>query len=95
VTSVSAPVRVEEMSRIKRHTLWSLLLHGHFPTEGSSNSEQLLYLASETRRAGARRVAEIGFNIGLSSRALLRADPRVRLVRSIWASIVRCRWPSG
>ncbi|PRI16598.1 class I SAM-dependent methyltransferase [Mycobacterium shigaense] len=63
------------MKRVERKLYWRLLLRRMGAGEGSSSAEELLYLVRVARRTGARLIAEIGFNAGCSSYALLRHIP--------------------
>ena len=47
--------------------------------EGSVSEEQTAFLTDLARTSSARNVAEIGFNAGFSSFALLSADPAVQV----------------
>lgn len=48
--------------------------------EGSASPEELLYLATAARKAGARLIGETGFHLGYSSMAFLMADPEAKVV---------------
>lgn len=58
---------LKDMRRLRRRVLRQLVLHGRLATEGSSSAEELLYLAQHAKGL----VGEIGFNVGLSSNAIL------------------------
>jgi tRNA G46 methylase TrmB len=74
------PPSLKDMKKIRRQTVWHLLLRGHLPVEGFSSSELLLHLVQAVHRTNARLVGEIGFNTGLSSHAFLTANPDVHVV---------------
>ena len=57
-----------------------LWLRGRFPMEGTSSARQLRFLMSIVQRTNARRIAEIGFNTGVSSYAFLNAHPHTHVV---------------
>ncbi|BBZ39201.1 class I SAM-dependent methyltransferase [Mycobacterium conspicuum] len=78
--SSSQSLSLQDMKRMKRQILRFLLLRGHFPRDGSSKPDELLYLAAAAQRTGARRVGEIGFNIGCSAYAFLTACPDAQVV---------------
>jgi len=65
---------------IARRTVHYLLGWGHGVFEGSSGDDEMGYLVDLVRRTSARTVLEIGFNVGLSSQAMLSAAPDVRVV---------------
>jgi predicted O-methyltransferase YrrM len=70
-----------DMKRMKREVLRFLWLRGVPPwVEGSTSSDELLYLSTAVQRSGARLIGEIGFNAGFSSHAFLRAHPDTRVV---------------
>ncbi|MEU7531008.1 class I SAM-dependent methyltransferase [Saccharothrix sp. NPDC042600] len=64
--------------------LWDVYGHvrdGGAPiTEGFASLAEVEYLADLARTAGARTVAEIGFNIGFSAIAFLESSPEARVV---------------
>ncbi|OMC19298.1 hypothetical protein A5736_13305 [Mycobacterium sp. SP-6446] len=68
------------MKRLKLRGLRQLLLKGTFPAERSSSAAELLYLVQMVQRTNARLVAEIGFNVGYSSYAMLAASPDLTVV---------------
>jgi predicted O-methyltransferase YrrM len=78
--SSTASVNLADIKKMKREILRSLWLRGRPPTEGSTSSEELLYLASTVQRTGARVIGEIGFNAGFSSYSFLSANPETRVV---------------
>lgn len=80
LSSSSDSLSLKDMKKLQREILRFLLLRGHFPMDGSSKPDELLYLASTAKRTGARLVGEIGFNIGFSSYAFLSADVETRVV---------------
>jgi predicted O-methyltransferase YrrM len=53
---------------------------GFIVTEGSTNQDELAYLAGLVTRIGARRIGEIGFNAGMSSLAFLEASRTAEVV---------------
>lgn len=65
---------------MRREILRHLWLRGRPPTEGSTSTEELLYLATLVERTGARLIGEIGFNAGFSSFAFLSAHPDTTVV---------------
>lgn len=65
---------------MRREILRHLWLRGRPPTEGSTSTEELLYLANLVERTGARLIGEIGFNAGFSSFAFLSAHPDTTVV---------------
>ncbi|CAN5554247.1 hypothetical protein BH09ACT8_BH09ACT8_18780 [soil metagenome] len=73
-------VTLGDVKRIKREMLQYLWLRGRPPTEGSTSSDELLYLAGAVERTGARMIGEIGFNAGFSTSAFLSANPDTRVV---------------
>ena len=78
--SSTTSVDLGDVKRMKREILRFLWLRGRPPTEGSTSSEELLYLARTAERTGARVIGEIGFNAGFSSFAFLSASPDTRVV---------------
>ncbi|SPM32416.1 hypothetical protein AB431_21135 [Mycobacterium rhizamassiliense] len=68
------------MKRVERRLYWRLLLRRMGAGEGSSSAEELMYLVQVARRTRARRIAEIGFNAGCSSYALLKYVPDATVV---------------
>lgn len=71
---------VMDAKRLKRKVFCGLLLNRGIPIEGSSSAVQLQYLMHTVQGIGAGWVAEIGFNAGYSSYAMLAANPEVRVV---------------
>jgi predicted O-methyltransferase YrrM len=71
---------LRQMKRLENRLFWRLLLRRLGAGEGSSSAEELLYLVRVARRSKARSIAEIGFNAGCSSYALLRYVPDATVV---------------
>jgi predicted O-methyltransferase YrrM len=71
---------LRQMRRLESRLFWRLLLRRLGAGEGSSSAEELLYLVRVARNAKARSIAEIGFNAGCSSYALLRYVPDATVV---------------
>ncbi|WP_059017891.1 class I SAM-dependent methyltransferase [Mycobacterium sp. M26] len=65
---------------MRREIVRHLWLRGRPPLEGSTSTEELLYLANLAQDTGARLVGEIGFNAGFSSFAFLSAHPEIEVV---------------
>ena len=65
---------------MRREILRHLWLRGRPPTEGSTSTEELLYLSNLVERTGARLIGEIGFNAGFSSFAFLSSNPDTHVV---------------
>jgi predicted O-methyltransferase YrrM len=65
---------------MKREILRFLWLRGRPPLEGSTSTEELVYLGNLVGRTGARLIGEVGFNAGFSSFAFLSADPNTKVV---------------
>jgi hypothetical protein len=74
---------LRDMRRMRLRVFSSLLLRGRFPWKGSSSAAELLYLTPTAQRTGARLVAEISFNTGLSAHAFLESHLDVRVVTSL------------
>ncbi|ORA42534.1 hypothetical protein BST21_23435 [Mycolicibacterium celeriflavum] len=68
------------MKRVKQKVFFGLLLGGGVPLEGSSSVLELQHLMRTVQRTEGGSVAEIGFNAGYSSYAMLAAHPDVRVV---------------
>src|ERR1700754_239576 len=66
---------MKQMKQIERKLYWRLLRRQLGAGEGSSSAEELLYLVQVAIHTRARLIAEIGFNAGCSSYALLRHVP--------------------
>jgi predicted O-methyltransferase YrrM len=71
---------LRQMRRLENRLFWRLLLRRLGAGEGSSSAEELLYLVRVARQSKARLIAEIGFNAGCSSYALLRHVPDATVV---------------
>lgn len=71
---------LSDMKRIEKRLHWRLLFRRLGAGEGSSSAAELLYLARLARRVRARVIAEIGFNAGCSSYALLRYVPEATVI---------------
>ena len=71
---------LRQMKQVETKLYWRLLLRRLGAGEGSSSAEELLYLVQVARRTEARLIAEIGFNAGCSSYALLRYVPDATVV---------------
>ena len=71
---------LKHMKQVERRLYWRLLFRQLGAGEGSSSAEELLYLTHLARRINARSIAEIGFNAGCSSYALLRHVPDATVV---------------
>jgi predicted O-methyltransferase YrrM len=56
-----------------------LRLRGYKIKEGASSSEELQFLYKTAQRPAIRNIAEIGFHLGFSSYAFLRARPDIRV----------------
>lgn len=69
-----------QMKRVEKTLYWRLLRRRLGAGEGSSSTEELLYLVRVARRVGARLIGEIGFNAGCSSYALLKYAPDAMVV---------------
>ena len=54
-----------------------LRLRGYKIEEGSSSPRELQYLYEVAKRSYIKRIAEIGFHLGFSSYAFLKANPKV------------------
>ena len=68
------------MKQVERRLYWRLLFRQLGAGEGSSSAEELLYLSRLARRIDARSIAEIGFNAGCSSYAMLKNAPDAAVV---------------
>lgn len=78
---MSAPnPTLKQMKQVERRLYWRLIFRRLGAGEGSSSAEELLYLARLARRIGAQSIAEIGFNAGCSSYALLKYAPEAAVV---------------
>lgn len=78
---MSAPSpTIKDMKQVERKLYWRLIFRRLGAGEGSSSAEELLYLVGLARRIGARTIAEIGFNAGCSSYAMLRHVPQATVV---------------
>jgi predicted O-methyltransferase YrrM len=71
---------LKQMKQVERRLYWRLLLRQLGAGEGSSSTEELVYLVQVARRTEARLIAEIGFNAGCSSYALLKYVPDAAVV---------------
>jgi predicted O-methyltransferase YrrM len=71
---------LKQMKQVERRLYWRLLLRQLGAGEGSSSTEELVYLVQVAARTEARLIAEIGFNAGCSSYALLNYVPAVTVV---------------
>lgn len=71
---------LKQMKQVERRLYWRLIFRRLGAGEGSSSAAELLYLARLARRIGARSIAEIGFNAGCSSYALLKFVPGAAVV---------------
>lgn len=74
------PPTLRRMKQVERKLYWRLLFRRLGAGEGSSSAEELLYLTRLARRIKARSIAEIGFNAGCSSYALLKYVPDATVV---------------
>jgi len=72
-----------EMTEIER-LMWDVYEHvrnnGGRVYEGGASVQEAQYLQEVTRRTHARRIAEVGFNVGFSSIAFLESSPDVTVV---------------
>lgn len=73
-------ISITEVVKMKRQIIWELCIRGRPPLEGSTSSEELLYLASTARRTKSRLIGEIGFNAGFSAQTFLNTHPENRVV---------------
>ena len=71
---------LKRMRQVERRLYWRLLLRQLGAGEGSSSTEELQYLVRVASRIKARLIAEIGFNAGCSSYALLKYVPDATVV---------------
>lgn len=71
---------LKQMKQVERRLYWRLLFRRLGAGEGSSSSEELQYLVGVAGRSKARSIAEIGFNAGCSSYALLKYVPDATVV---------------
>lgn len=80
---VDQAVSTQEMSRVER-LMWEVYDHvrenGARIYEGGASADEALYLRNIARVTEAKKIGEIGFNVGFSSIAFLESGPEVTVV---------------
>jgi predicted O-methyltransferase YrrM len=80
MASVASQAEIVQVDRDIAGIEAHLALYGERIYEGSSSAEEVVYLGKTAVREGAGLIAEVGFNGGVSSMALLKSSSDARVV---------------
>lgn len=80
MTAVASQAEIAQVERDTTGIEAHLALYGERIYEGSSSAEEVVYLGKTAAKERASLIAEIGFNGGVSSMALLKSSPDARVV---------------